>query len=127
MYGPPRRRKRNVRMSQVGLRKCIRPFWSESLLARMECAALFSPLVIQSRETSSGYGFGERRVRPLCHLLIRQQTWQETIISAGIAKLQLHQPPREADMVHSSRARPRPCGQVYSLKPLRPHYGAYAM
>src|SRR5882724_10876853 len=55
--------------------------WSESLLARMECAALFSPLVIQSRETSSGYGFGERRVRPLCHLLIRQQTWQETIIS----------------------------------------------
>src|SRR5260370_33730347 len=58
----------------------------------MECAALFSPLVIQSRETSSAYGFGERRVRPLCHLLIRQQTWQETIISAGIAKLQVHQP-----------------------------------
>ncbi len=25
MYGPPRRRKRNVRVSQVGLRKCIRP------------------------------------------------------------------------------------------------------
>jgi len=25
MYGPPLRRKRNVRMSQVGLRKCIRP------------------------------------------------------------------------------------------------------
>jgi hypothetical protein len=45
----------------------------------MECAALFSPLVIQSRETSSGYGFGERRVRPLCHLLIRQQTWQAVV------------------------------------------------
>src|SRR5216684_309341 len=101
--------------------------WSESLLARMECAALFSPLVIQSRETSSGYGFGERRVRPLCHLLIRQQTWQETIISAGIAKLQLHQPTREADMVRSSRARPRPYVPSYSLEPLRPHYGAYAM
>src|SRR6267378_2636428 len=56
-----------------------------------------------SRETSSGYGFGERRVRPLCHLLIRQQTWQETIISVGIAKLQLHQPTPGADMVHSSR------------------------
>jgi hypothetical protein len=25
MYGPPLLRKRNVRMSQVGLRKCIRP------------------------------------------------------------------------------------------------------
>jgi hypothetical protein len=25
MYGPPLRHKRNVRMSQVGLRKCIRP------------------------------------------------------------------------------------------------------
>jgi hypothetical protein len=25
MYGPPLRRKRNVRMSQVGLRKCMRP------------------------------------------------------------------------------------------------------
>src|SRR6267143_6303804 len=55
--------------------------WSKSLLARMECAALFSPLVIQSLETSSGYGFRERRVRPLCHLLIRQQTWQETLHS----------------------------------------------
>src|SRR6202790_5704432 len=94
--------------------------WSESLLGRMECAALFSPLVIQSRETAFGYGFGERRVRPLCHLLIRQQTWQETIISAGIAKLQLPRPTREADMVHSSRARPRPRGRVYSLEPLRP-------
>src|SRR5713101_7650208 len=98
----------------------------ESLLARMECAALSSPLVIQSRETSFCYGFGERRVRPLCHLLIRQQTWQETIISAGIAKLQLHQPTREADMVHSSPARPTPYAPSYSLEPLRPHYGAYA-
>jgi hypothetical protein len=66
--------------------------WSESLLARMECAALFSTLVIQSRETSSEFGFRERRVRPLCHLLIRQQTWQEAIISAVIAMLPLRQP-----------------------------------
>jgi hypothetical protein len=55
--------------------------WSESLLARMECAALSSPLVRQSRETFPGSGFGECRVRPLCHLLIRQQTWQEVMIS----------------------------------------------
>ena len=71
--------------------------WSESLLARMECAALFSPLVIQSRETASGYGFGERRVRPLCHLLIRQQTWQETTISQVVAGLLPYRPTREAD------------------------------
>ncbi len=42
----------------------------------MECAALRSPLVTQSRRTSSGFGFLERRVRPLCHLVFRQQTWQ---------------------------------------------------
>ena len=42
----------------------------------MECAALRSPLVRQSRRTSSEFGFGERRVRPLCHLKVRQQTWQ---------------------------------------------------
>jgi hypothetical protein len=27
MYGPPLRHKRNVRLSQVGLRKCIQPLW----------------------------------------------------------------------------------------------------
>src|SRR5712664_652234 len=58
MYGPPLRRKRNVGMSQVGLRKVYGLCWSESLLARMECAALFSPLVSQSLETFSGYGCG---------------------------------------------------------------------
>ena len=31
--------------------------WSGLLLARMECAALSSHLVIQSWKTSSGYGF----------------------------------------------------------------------
>ena len=42
----------------------------------MECAALRSPLVRQSRRTSSEFGFWKRRVRPLCHLKVRQQTWQ---------------------------------------------------
>src|ERR1700681_3656604 len=79
MYGPPLRRKRNVGRHRLVCANVYGLCWSESLLARMECAALFSPLVIQSRETSSGYGFKERRVRPLCHLLIRQQTWQEII------------------------------------------------
>ena len=44
--------------------------WSGSLLAMMECAALFSHLVKQSWKTSSEFGFGERRVRPLCHLVV---------------------------------------------------------
>src|SRR5216684_4617720 len=100
--------------------------WSGSLLAKMECAALFSPLVIQSLETSSGYGFEERRVRPLCHLLIRQQTWQELVFSAVITRLQLHRPTREADSVHSSRAQPRRCGRAYSLTSRRRSCGACA-
>src|SRR5712671_6619441 len=73
--GPPLRRKRNVGCHKLVCANVYGLCWSESLLARMECAALFSPLVIQSLETSSGYGFKERRVQPLCHLLIRQQTW----------------------------------------------------
>src|SRR5260370_9501007 len=112
MYGPPLRRKRNVGCHKLVCTNVYGLCWSESLLARMECAALFSPLVIQSRETSSGYGFGERRVRPLCHLLIRQQTWQETIISPGTPKRQLHPPTRDADMVHPSRDGRRPPGAV---------------
>src|SRR5216684_8849014 len=42
MYGPPLRRKRNVRMSQVGLRKCIRPLleWITPGQDGMRCALL---------------------------------------------------------------------------------------
>src|SRR5260370_28543391 len=104
MYGPPLRRKRNVGCHKLVCANVYGLCWSESLLARMECAALFSPLVIQSLEASSGYGFEGRRVRPLCHLLIRQQTWQEIFFSAAVAKLQLHRPAREAASVHSSPA-----------------------
>jgi hypothetical protein len=32
---------------RVGLRKCMRPLLERQLLARMECAAFFSPLVMQ--------------------------------------------------------------------------------
>ena len=46
-------------------------------LARMECAALLSHLTTQSLWTFSEYGFKQRRLRPLCHLIVRQQTWQE--------------------------------------------------
>src|SRR5207249_2021558 len=40
MYGPPLRRKRNLRMSQVGLRKCIRPLleWITPGQDGMRCA-----------------------------------------------------------------------------------------
>ena len=45
------------------------------LLALMECAAPSSYLVRQPGKTFPVYRFRERRVRPLCHLMVRQQTW----------------------------------------------------
>src|SRR5262249_16047181 len=51
----------------------------------MRCALfLFSEAVLK---TSSGYRFGERWVRPLCHLMVRQQTWQKSsnpLVAAGL-------------------------------------------
>jgi hypothetical protein len=43
----------------------------------MECAALWSLLVTLPREAIPSNRFRERRDRPFCHLMIRQQTWQE--------------------------------------------------
>ena len=40
-------------------------------------------LVLTSLEASEGCPsdrFGERRVRPFCHLAVRQQTWQKTLL-----------------------------------------------
>jgi len=51
--------------------------WSTRLLAMMECAALSSYLVRQPGKTFPVCRFRERRVRPLCHLMVRQQTWQK--------------------------------------------------
>src|ERR1700756_1917957 len=44
----------------------------------MECAAPSSYLITLPLEAFSGYRFRERRDRPLCHLMVRQQTWQES-------------------------------------------------
>src|SRR5580693_6433367 len=44
----------------------------------MECAAPSSFLVMLPLEAFSGCRFRERRDRPLCHLMVRQQTWQES-------------------------------------------------
>jgi hypothetical protein len=49
-------------------------YWSK-LLAWMECAARSSYLVMQPWKAFPVYRFRERRVRPLCHLIVRQQTW----------------------------------------------------
>jgi hypothetical protein len=62
-------------------------YWSTRLLARMECAALSSYLVRQPGKAFPGYRFRERRVRPLCHLMVRQQTWQKIINSVVAAGL----------------------------------------
>src|SRR5664280_2616397 len=61
--------------------------WSAKLLALMECAAPSSYLVTQPSKTVQGYRFRERRVRPLCHLMVRQQTWQKIINSVVAAGL----------------------------------------
>ena len=56
----------------------------------MECAALSSSLNSQSRvKAVLLHRFGERRVRPLSHLIVRQQTWQETVNSVVVAGLRM--------------------------------------
>ena len=52
----------------------------------MECAAPPSYLVRQPEKAFPGYRFRERRARPWCHLIVRQQTWQKiinSVIAAG--------------------------------------------
>jgi hypothetical protein len=61
--------------------------WSTKLLALMECAARSSHLVMQPWKAFPVYRFRERRVRPLCHLIVRQQTWQQIINSVVAAGL----------------------------------------
>ena len=61
--------------------------WSTKLLALMECAARSSYLTRQPWEAFPVYRFRERRVRPLCHLIVRQQTWQKIINSVVAAGL----------------------------------------
>src|SRR5712691_4053503 len=61
--------------------------WSIKLLALMECAARSSYLVMQPWKAFPVYRFRERRVRPLCHLIVRQQTWQKILNSVVVAGL----------------------------------------
>ena len=53
----------------------------------MRCA-LF-PISYSVLETASGYGFGERRVRPLCHLMVSPADLTGNINSAAAAGLQM--------------------------------------
>jgi len=77
MYGPPLDCKRKMKSHGQVCANVYGLGWSEAHRARMECAAPCSHLVGQSWKTSSGFGFGARRVRPVCHLRIRQQTGEE--------------------------------------------------
>ena len=77
MYGPPPFCKRKMRMTELVCANVSGLCWSSELLAWMECAALSSYLVTQPLKAFPDYRFRERRVRPLCHLMVRQQTWQE--------------------------------------------------
>src|SRR5437870_10587070 len=91
MYGPPLCRKRKMRVTgwSVGRLVCADVYalgWSTELLALMECAEPSSYLGTQSRKTFPVCRFRERRVRPLSHLMVRQQTWQkhQLVIAAGL-------------------------------------------
>jgi hypothetical protein len=64
----------------VGLRECIRPLCELLLWPLMECAALLSFLVRQAFKPIPDHRFQECRVRPLYHLMVHQQTWQESTI-----------------------------------------------
>jgi hypothetical protein len=66
--------------NEVGGKVCAHVYGlclEDDLLAWMECAAPSSYLVTRPLKAFDGYRFRERRDRPLCHLMVRQQTWQE--------------------------------------------------
>jgi hypothetical protein len=73
---------------QDGLRKCIRALLEQKApgLDGMRCARS-SYLVMQSWKAFPDDRFRERRVRPLCHLIARQQTSQKIINSLVAAGL----------------------------------------
>lgn len=61
--------------------------WEHKLLALMERAARSSYLVMQPWKALPVYRFRGRRVRPLRHLIVRQQTWQKitnSVVAAGL-------------------------------------------
>ena len=69
MYGPPPCRKRKVRLTSWSA-QMYTAFVGAVAPSQYGMAALFSTSVMQSHRTSSRCGFGERRVRPLCHLIV---------------------------------------------------------
>jgi hypothetical protein len=73
-------------VSQDGLRECIRPLleWITPGQDGM-CSTLFATTFSVFRDFFPSTGF-ERPVRLLCHLLFRQQTWQEIMISIVAAR-----------------------------------------
>src|SRR6266851_9550354 len=86
MYGPPLCRKRKMKVDRLVRANVFGLRWSK-LLALMECAARSSYLVMQPWKAFPVNRFRERRVRPLCHLIVRQQTWQKIIHSVAVAGL----------------------------------------
>ena len=87
MYGPPLCRKRKMKVDRMVCANVFGLLLEHRLLALMECAARSSYLVVQPWKAFPVYRFRERRVRPLCHLIVRQQTWQKIInfvVAAGL-------------------------------------------
>src|SRR5258708_35808564 len=88
MYGPPPNCKRKMSGQGWSAQMYTAFIGVKGLRATMECATLSSHLLLQSWKTLSGCGFRERRIGPLCHLVVRQQTWQE-IIKSSVAFSQI--------------------------------------
>src|SRR5260370_19549686 len=98
MYGPPLRRRQNVRMSQVCLRKCIRPLVTVNQ-SRPGWNRLRSfPHYYLSPESlfpSPGFEGAEFN---RCAISLFASRPARTIFSTVVARLQLHRPTLEADI-----------------------------
>jgi hypothetical protein len=87
MYGPPLCRKRKTKVTGWSA-QMYSAFVEHKLLALdgMRCA-----LVLLSNAALEGIfrftGFESAGFRPLCHLIVRQQTWQKIIHSVVAAGL----------------------------------------
>jgi len=77
MYGPPACRKRKMRVA-VWSAQMYSAFVGVQALGQdgMHCAPF--PITYSVLKDFFRLRFGERRVRPLCHLMVRQQTWQSS-------------------------------------------------
>jgi hypothetical protein len=122
MYGPPPNCKRKEEVGLVGanvygLRRSEKTPGQDG----MRCARdPFSNAVLGDFFLQR---VPERRVRPLCHLLVRLQTWREAITFRVQIKRRLT---GESDRLLRSSAPPKPFSPTYWPEPHTPRCDGYA-